>query len=175
MKDYKEKKIYFNTLQKTETMLLVENNITKKVLTATYLRDKNARISDKNNEVFIVGLYFEGEEIGELSDIFEIRSISENNKIKTKIVQNDENNKTSIEKYTLKLNGKSPISVEKLPLSDPRLIGLTLISEWSTYALVTFKHEKNTRLTMTFKSPQHGSASANFSKVAKYIFTKTAF
>ena len=201
MQDYNEKKTYFKTLQKTEKIILSENNITKVVLTATYLYNKNAKKSAKKNESFIVGLYFEDEEVGALSEIYGIGEMDENTSKKTKadeevgalseiygIRKMDDNtskktkvtviskkDKKIITEYALKLNGNKAISIEKLDLNDERLKGITLVTKWSTYALVQFKYEKNKHLEMVFESPLYGRGRASFSKVAKFVFMKRVF
>ena len=170
MQNYKEKKTYFKTLQKTERILLSENKITKTLLTATYLHNKNAKMSDKSDESFIVGLYFEDKEVGPLSEIFGLRDKADITKMTTR---KDENIIT--EYYTLTLNGKKAISIEKLALTDARLTGLTFITKWSTYALVKFEHENKKRLKMVFETPLSGKGTVYFSKVAKYVFMKKVF
>ena len=175
MQDYNQKKTYFKTLQKTEKIILSENNITKVVLTATYLYDKNAKKRDRKNESFIVGLYFEDEEVGDLSEIYGIRKIDDNTSKKPKAKVISKKDKKIITEYALKLNGKKAISIEKLDLNDERLKGITLVTKWSTYALVQFKYEKKKQLKMVFESPLYGRGRASFSKVAKYVFMKKAF
>jgi len=84
-------------------------------------------------------------------------------------------NRKIITEYALKLNGKKAISIEKLDVNDERLKGITLLTKWSTYALVQFKYEKSKHLKMVFESPLYGRGRASFSKVAKYVFMKKAF
>ena len=175
MQDYNQKKTYFKTLQKTEKIILSENNITKVVLTATYLYDKNAKKRDRKNESFIVGLYFEDEEVGSLSEIYGIRKKGDNRSKKNKAKVISKKDKKIITEYALKLNGKKAISIEKLDVNDERLKGITLLTKWSTYALVQFKYEKSKHLKMVFESPLYGRGRASFSKVAKYVFMKKAF
>jgi len=175
MQDYNQKKTYFKTLQKTEKIILSENNITKVVLTATYLYDKNAKKRDRKNESFIVGLYFEDEEVGSLSEIYGIRKMGYNTSKKPKAKVISKKDKKIITEYALKLNGKKAISIEKLDLNDERLKGITLVTKWSTYALVQFKYEKKKHLKMVFESPLYGRGRVSCSKVAKYVFMKKAF
>jgi len=175
MQDYNEKKTYFKTLQKTEKIILSENNITKTVLTATYLYDKNAKKRDRKNESFIVGLYFEDKEVGALSEIYGIRKMDDNTSKKTKAKVISKKDKKIITEYALKLNGKKAISIEELDVNDERLKGITLVTKWSTYALVQFKYEKNKHLEMVFESPLYGRGRASFSKVAKFVFMKRVF
>jgi len=172
MQNYNQKKTYFKKLQKTEKILLSENNITKTVLTATYLYDRNTRVSDKDYESFIIGLYREDNEVGTLDKIFGLQNIDNNTSKENKT---NESNETAISKYTLTVNGKKAISIKRLDASDARLKNLSFVTEWTTYALVKFKHEKSKHLKMVFKSPIYGKGTIYFSKVAKYIFMKKAF
>ena len=59
MQAYNEKVNYHKQLQKTEKTQLYQDNVTKAMLTATYLYTPNFENSDTRDEVFIVGLYFE--------------------------------------------------------------------------------------------------------------------
>ena len=168
MKEMTLHKTYYKMLQKTEKVMLSENNITKAILTATYLYvpTMHSKRSDAN-ETFIIGLYLEDEEVDSLSDVFDLYSKTDN---KTK-EKNDLNN-TLKSTYKMTLNGKKPLSIKKLTANDSRLKHLSFVTEWNTYALVTFKHVKGTRLKLLFESTQYGKGILYFSKVAKYVFTR---
>ncbi len=164
MKEFVSKKSYYKTLQNTEKILLTENNVTKAVLTATYFYTPTLKSSiSKDDEKFIVGLYLEGEEITSLSDIWGV--------LKDSDLKKQESNKTMNEEFVLTLNGKKPLRIEKIAADDSRLKKLSFVTEWSTYALVTFKHVNSKQLVLQFKSKQFGKGSAIFSKVAKYVLT----
>jgi len=199
MKEYKNKKTYFKMLQKTEKILLSDNNTTKAVLTATYLRAPHEKLSNKKDETFIIGLYLEDEEINDIKEVFGLRDKNETNTTKLKVemetVENifdsnethiinatiddvKNNNEAMIRttnSYTLMLNGKKAIYIEKLNDDDPRLKKLSLISEWSTYALVKFEHVSGKQFQLIFDSAWYGKGILAFSKVAKYVTTKKSF
>jgi len=174
MKEMTLHQTYYKMLQKTEKVMLSENNITKAILTATYLYvpTVHSKKSDAN-ETFIIGLYLEDEEVDSLSDVFDLYSKTDNKTKPDNIKMSDVNN-TIKSTYKITLNGKKPLSIKKLTLNDSRLKHLSFVTEWNTYALVTFKHVKGTRLTLLFESTQYGKGTLHFSKVAKYIFSKKA-
>ncbi|MDQ7046777.1 MAG: hypothetical protein Q9M39_03855 [Sulfurovum sp.] len=62
MKSYTKNINYHKQLQKTEKIQLYENNITKVMLTATYLYTAVADKNDTRHEVFIIGLHLEDED-----------------------------------------------------------------------------------------------------------------
>lgn len=194
----KSHRTYYKTLQKTEKVLLSENNITKAILTATYLYvpTLHSKKSDAN-ETFIIGLYLEEQEVDSLGDIFDLYSKKDENTSQEKdVVENthDSNatqiidinltkqdnmedgdtNITSKSGYQITLNGKKPLAIKKLKADDSRLKHLSFVTEWNTYALVTFKHVKGVHLKLLFESTQYGKGVLYFSKVAKYVFSKKA-
>ena len=61
MQAYHDKVNYHKLLQKTEKTQLYENNVTKVMLTATYLYTPNYEKNDTRDEVFIVGIHLEDE------------------------------------------------------------------------------------------------------------------
>jgi len=61
MKSYTEKINYHKKLQRTEKIQLYENNVTKVMLTATYLYTPTEEKNDKRDEVFIVGVHIDEE------------------------------------------------------------------------------------------------------------------
>ena len=192
----KSHRTYYKTLQKTEKVLLSENNITKAILTATYfyVPTVHSKKSDAN-ETFIVGLYLEDEEVDSLGDIFDLYSKKDENISQekdmvenifdsnaTQIIDVNLTKKDSIEEgdvnitsksdYQITLNGKKPLAIKKLKADDSRLKHLSFVTEWNTYALVTFKHVESMRLKLLFESTQYGKGILYFSKVAKYVFSK---
>ncbi|HIQ46384.1 MAG TPA: hypothetical protein EYH57_02055 [Sulfurovum sp.] len=144
MKSYTEKMNYHKKLQKTEKVQLYENNVTKVMLTATYLYTPTEDKNDTRDELFIVGIHFEDG-------------------------ASDESG------YSLLLNTTKPKEIQALKENDKRFKDLSFISEWGEYYLVTFPHSKSKKLTLVFESEQYGKGTLHFAKVAKYVFTKTAF
>ncbi|MEA2047303.1 MAG: hypothetical protein U9O64_02530 [Campylobacterota bacterium] len=59
MKAYKEKIKYHKALQKTEKIQLYENNMTKVMVTATYLYHLVPDKNDTRDESFVVGIHLE--------------------------------------------------------------------------------------------------------------------
>lgn len=147
MQAYNEKVNYHKQLQKTEKTQLYQDNVTKAMLTATYLYTPNFENSDTRDEVFIVGLYLEDKASGKI---------------------NGEGN-------TLTLNGKKAKEIKSLSLDDERLKDLPFVTPWSSYYLVTFPHESNKKITLVFNSDLYGKGKLYFAKVAKYVLTKEAF
>lgn len=147
MQGYSEKVNYHKQLQKTEKTQLYQDNVTKAMLTATYLYTPIFDNNDTRDEVFIVGLYLEDKASGQL---------------------NSEGN-------TLTLNGKKAKEIKALNLDDERLKELSFITPWSSYYLVTFPHESNKKITLVFESKLYGKGELHFAKVAKYVLNKEAF
>ena len=144
---YSEKVTYHKQLQKTEKTQLYQDNVTKVMLTATYVYTQNFENNDTRDEVFIVGLSMEGKASGSL---------------------NSEGN-------TLTLNGKTAKEIKALSLNDERLKDVSFVTPWSSYYLVTFPHESNKKITLLFESKRYGKGELHFAKVAKYVLTKEAF
>ncbi len=147
MQAYNEKANYHKQLQKTEKTQLYQDNVTKAMLTATYLYMPNFENNDTRDEVFIVGLYLEDKASGKI---------------------NGKGN-------SLTLNGKTPKEIKELSLDDERLKDLSFVTSWSRYYLVTFPHEANKKITLVFESNLYGKGELNFAKVAKYVLNKEAF
>jgi len=142
-----DKVTYHKQLQKTEKIQLYQDNVTKVMLTATYLYTPKLENHDTRDEVFIVGLSMEGQTPGALD--------SEGN--------------------SLTLNGKNPKEIKALNLNDERLKNLSLVSPWSSYYLVTFPHESTKKLMLLFENKRYGKGKLYFAKVAKYVLSKEAF
>lgn len=183
MKEYKKKKSYFKILQKTEKIMLTQGNLTKAVLTAQYIKNKNAHFRDENNETFIIGLYLEDEEIYDIKDTFGLRKKEKKKEVLKAIydknashtVQYDESNLSIPGEYRLTLNGEKAIYIHRLDNNDTQLNGLALKSDWTVYSLVKFRHSKNNIMKLKFESSLYGIGKATFSKVAKYVNSQKAF
>jgi len=147
MQGYSEKVNYHKQLQKTEKTQLYQDNVTKAMLTATYLYTPNFENNDSRDEVFIVGLYLEDKASGQINT-------GEN---------------------SLTLNGKTAKEVKALSMNDERLKELSFVTPWSSYYLVTFPHESNKKITLVFESKLYGKGELHFAKVAKYVLNKEAF
>lgn len=183
MQEYYHKKNYFKKLQKTEKVMLKQNNITKAVLTAQYIPTNSSKLSDKSDETFIIGLYLEDETVDSLRDTFGIRKKGKKKEVlkdiydsnASHVPQYDEFNMTLPSKYRLTLDGEKAIDIRMLESEDIYLQDIALKSEWTNYALVRFKHSKKNFMTLKFESSMYGVGEATFSKVAKYVYTQKAF
>ena len=150
---YEKNKNYHVNLQKTEKIELKDGAFTKVLLTATYMyvplknEEAKAEKKDTRDEVFIIGLYFDGEE----EEGF------------------------SLDPETLTLEEHIPISVKALKKSDPRLKSISFVSEWTQFYLVTFAHTDKKSFTLNFENERYGKGKLHFAKVAKYVLTKEAF
>ena len=97
IQSYQQKVDYHKQLQKTEKIQLFENNVTKAVLTATYLYTPNFKKFDQRDEEFIVGVHLEDEtevdtkniiEIFGIRDIDDIKEMRAKQKEESKVVPN---------------------------------------------------------------------------------------
>lgn len=147
MQAYSDKINYHKYLQKTEKTQLYENNVTKVMLTATYLYAPNYEKNDTRDEVFIVGLHLADEES----------------------VYPDS------QEYTLTLNDQAAKEIKSLAFDDERLKDISFVSEWGSYYLVTFPHVKSKKVTLTLDSEEYGKGILHFAKVAKYVLNKKSF
>ena len=143
---YEKNKAYHMGLQKTEKTQLYDGEVTKALLTATYLFTETSDINDTRDEKFIVGIYIEDEE--------------------SSFSQGD---------YNLTLSGISPKHVEVLKSKDIRLKNISFKSEWSQFYLFTFPHTKSKKFTLVFASDLYGKGELQFAKVAKFVLTQKAF
>ncbi len=165
MQAYDKNRSYHHHLQKTEKTQLYDGNITKAVLTATYINEQVVDKEYKPDEIFIVSIHIEED--------MERKEIQDNSK-------NEDSNESKEksfhqEGYVLTLNGKDFKSIQELEIDDPLLKQLSFVSEWSTYYLVTFPHNSRKSFRLVFKSELYGKGNLYFSKVAKYVLTKKAF
>ncbi len=144
IQDYSQKVTYHKQLQKTEKIQLYKDNVTKVMLTATYLYTPNFEKHDTRDEVFIVGVSMEGQAGGAL---------------------NSEGNR-------LTLNGKRAKTIKALSLEDERLKAVSFVTPWSSYYLVTFPHESSKKITLLFENTLYGKGELHFAKVAKYVLNK---
>jgi len=147
MQAYEKKIAYHKQLQKTEKIQLYDGNVTKAMLTATYMYTQNFEKNDTRDEEFIVGFHLEDEAL--------------------------ENIDTG--SYSLTLNGHTAKKVIELKLEDERLKEISFVTQWGSYYLVTFPHVESKNFTLVFKSEAYGEGVLHFAKVAKYVLSKQAF
>jgi len=146
-KVYEKEKNYHNTLLKTEKVQLYDGQVTKAVLTATYLFTHTEDLNDTRDEEFIVGVYIEDEEQSRLNAAG----------------------------YTLTLDGTEPKSVAALKKDDPLLKYVSFKADWSEFYLITFPHTSKKSFNLLFESELYGTGKLHFAKVAKYVLTNEPF
>lgn len=156
MKSYTENIQYHKYLQKTEKAELLDGENSVAILTATYLYTPNFE-KDNRKEVFIVGVVFEDPDVSSIN--FDANS-------STTVAQNE---------YILTLKGKKAIKVVPLGKNDKRLEGISFVTEWANYYEVTYRHTASQRFSLVFENPLYGKETLNFSKVAKFVYTKKGF
>ena len=147
MQTYEKERSYHKKLQKTEKTQLYDGQLTKAMLTATYLNGQSIDKNDKHDESFIIGVYIEGSEASSFNE----------------------------EGYTLLLNGHPPKSIKPLKEGDALLKDISFVSEWSRFYKVTFPYTSRKSLMLVFKSELYGKGELHFAKVAKYVLHKKAY
>jgi hypothetical protein len=155
LESYNNNITYHKHLQKTEKAELFDGENSVAVLTATHLYTPSYEKIDKRDEVFIVGVQFEYPDSSNM---------------------NFDKNATSghANEYTLTLNNSTAKKVERLSEDDKRLEGISFVSEWGEYYEVTFPHARK-RFSLVFENARYGKETLNFSKVAKFVYTKKGF
>ena len=193
MQTYDKEKNYHMQLQKTEKTQLYDSQVTKAMLTATYLFEQSVDKNDTRDEVFIVGIYIEEDEYDTFDEVsFEqddytlvLRDVptkksktKEDKRKKEKIKENEtkkEKTKEDKDKNDEDKKDKLPKSVKQLKTGDPLLKDISFKSEWSKFYLVTFPHTKKRSFKLIFESDFYGKGELDFAKVSKFVLTKQAF
>lgn len=119
-----------------KTDILINGNEVDVIFWATYLNKIDKKISDTNEELFLVSVYFTNKES---QDIFE-------------------NN------YSFLLNGIEPTSLEKVEKDNENFKSLMLKNNWGKYYLVKFTSQDVYTLTIQLKDKGFNSALLNFEK-----------
>ena len=119
-----------------KTDILINGNEVDVIFWATYLNKIDKKISDTNEELFLVSVYFTNKES---QDIFE-------------------NN------YSFLLNGIEPTSLEKVEKDNENFKSLMLKNNWGKYYLVKFTSQDVYTLTIQLKDQGSNSALLNFEK-----------
>ena len=119
-----------------KTDILINGNEVDVIFWATYLNKIDKKISDTNEELFLVSVYFTNKES---QDIFE-------------------NN------YSFLLNGIEPTSLEKVEKDNENFKSLMLKNNWGKYYLVKFTSQDVYTLTIQLKDKGSNSALLNFEK-----------
>jgi len=73
-------------------------------------------------------------------------------------------NQISEENLNIKLNGKTPIKIQKLPKDNKFSNLIEIRSKWNKYYMVAFSHEKKDSLNLVFENEQSSSAAIKYQK-----------
>jgi len=150
---YSENQTYNKYLKHTEKATLSKGEQSKIVLMATYLYPAKFKEREASLEKFIVGVIFDEPDISSLTF----------------------KNKTESGSYRLILKNSSAVHVEKLALTDKRLKDIPFVSEWGTYYEVAFPHIESKSFSLVLTHPKYGTKKLLFSKVAKFVYSKSLF
>lgn len=123
-------------VQYTKKTDILKDDEVDVILLATYLNKVDKKISETNEELFLVSVYFTNKEA---QDIFE-------------------NN------YSFFLNGENPLSVQKIERDNENFKGLMLKNSWGNYYLIKFSAKEVYNLNLTFKDKNTNLAQLNFEK-----------
>ena len=74
----------------------------------------------------------------------------------------------------IQLKNKTAIDIIPLDHNDKRLSKISFIADWGDYYEVKFPHTGN-RFSLVFENSLYGKEKLNFSKVAKFVYTKKGF
>ena len=173
MQTYEKEKNYHMQLQKTEKTQLYDGQVTKAMLTATYLFEQSVDKNDTRDEVFIVGIYIEENE----DDAFDEDSFEEDEY--TLVLRDVPRKKSKTQKDKTKEDktkkDKLPKSIKQLRIGDPLLKDISFKSEWSKFYLVTFPNTKKKSFKLVFESYFYGKGELKFAKVSKFVLTGEVF
>jgi len=159
LKSYSKNIEYHKNLQQTQsaTLRLGEESVAS--ITATYMFRPTAEKNDTREEEFIVSVNFEDKNAS--------MNFNQNAMFPSK--------DTGVESYTLTINTLKAIKVEALCYKDKRLKNHSFITPWSQYYKVTFPHIPSKMFNIKFANQKYGSIFLNFSKIAKFVYTKKGF
>ena len=144
---FQSHKTDYKNLQKTEKVQLYDHNVTKALLTATYLYTRDHTLKkDTRDEVFVVGVYLEEDHLNRLEGA-----------------------------YTLSLDGNQPTEIMPLSKKSDYLKEIPFITEWNSYYLIRFPHTSKKTFKLVFESLRYGKGEMHFAKRAKYVESQKAF
>ena len=135
-KYFEKDEIETKGVQYTKKTDILKDNEVDVIFWATYLNKVDKKISDTNEELFLVSVYFTNKES---QDIFE-------------------NN------YSFLLNEIEPTSFEKVDKDNENFKSLMLKNNWGKYYLVKFKSQDVYNLTIKLKNEASSSAQLSFEK-----------
>lgn len=134
-KYFEKDEIETKGVQYTKKTDILKGDEVDVIVLATYLNKVDKKISETNEDLFLVSVYFTNKES---------QDISENN-------------------YSFFLNGESPLSVQKVEKDNQNFKSLMLKNSWGNYYLLKFNTKEVYNLNLTFKDNTN-SAQLNFEK-----------
>jgi hypothetical protein len=134
-KYFEKDEIETKGVQYTKKTDILKGDEVDVIVLATYLNKVDKKISETNEDLFLVSVYFTNKES---------QDISENN-------------------YSFFLNGESPLSVQKVEKDNENFKSLMLKNSWGNYYLLKFNTKEVYNLNLTFKDNTN-SAQLNFEK-----------
>ena len=134
-KYFEKDEIETKGVQYTKKTDILKGDEVDVIVLATYLNKVDKKISETNEDLFLVLVYFTNKESQDISD----------------------NN------YSFFLNGESPLSVQKVEKDNENFKSLMLKNSWGNYYLLKFNAKEVYNLNLTFKDNTN-SAQLNFEK-----------
>ena len=135
-KYFEKDEIETKGVQYTKKTDILKGDEVDVIVLATYLNKVDKKISETNEDLFLVSVYFTNKES---------QDISENN-------------------YSFFLNGENPLSVQKVEKDNENFKSLMLKNSWGNYYLVKFNAQNSYNLALTLKNQNSNSAKLNFEK-----------
>jgi PBP1b-binding outer membrane lipoprotein LpoB len=135
-KYFEKDEIETKGVQYTKKTDILKNNEVEVIFWATYLNKIDKNISNLNEELFLVSVYFTNKES---QDLFE-------------------NN------YSLSLNGIDSTSTQKVEKDNENFKSIMLKNSWGNYYLVKFDAQNSYNLILKLKNKSANSAQLSFEK-----------
>lgn len=137
---FKMDTIHENAIEQLRSGTILLSLETKAIISTLYL-NKIDPSTYHDGEYFVAAVYFQNDDIS------------------------DKNRTIESDGYLLTLNGKVPVSVERLDERDPRRQLMPVQNNWNRYYLIRFAQEQGEALSLRFEKNQTGSVELNYSKL----------
>jgi hypothetical protein len=121
--------------------------VTKVLVTATYLNKQEVKKLQKEDEIFLLGVYIERSDLEDFDT----------------------------EAFSVTLDGIQYKSITALKTDSPYLKNISFLTPWSQFYLVRFPYTSKKSFHLIFKSEFYGEEKLHFAKVAKYVLKKKSF
>ncbi len=135
-KYFEKDEIETKGVQYTKKTDILKGDEVDVIVLATYLNKVDKKISETNEDLFLVSVYFTNKES---------QDISENN-------------------YSFFLNGESPLSVQKVEKDNENFKSLMLKNSWGTTYFVKFNPQNSSSLSLSLKNDTSNKVQLNFEK-----------